>query len=110
MVNRLARLINSDGSGASAGIVAPVSALNRSAASVDFCRSNRVLCVRPIHLKYIRDLVWRFYNALKAYKQNPSPRAGPAFRRRFDRIFSLRTGYEALDKLLERSFEERASY
>ena len=50
----------------------------------------------------IRDLVWRFYKALKAYKQNPFPRAPPAFRRRFDRIFSLRTGYEALDKLLER--------
>ncbi|NLS07292.1 transposase [Rhizobium sp. P32RR-XVIII] len=50
----------------------------------------------------VRDLVWRFYKALKAYKQNPSPRAAPAFRRRFDRIFSLRTGYGALDKLLER--------
>ncbi|MEF0943210.1 transposase [Rhizobium sp. BR 362] len=53
-------------------------------------------------LTMARDLVWRFYKALKAYKQNPSPRAVPAFRRRFDRIFSLRTGYEALDKLLER--------
>nr|WP_244429908.1 transposase [Rhizobium leguminosarum] len=28
--------------------------------------------------------------------------AAPTFRRRFDRIFALRTGYEALDKLLER--------
>lgn len=53
-------------------------------------------------LTMVRDLVWRFYKALKAYKQNPSPRAVPAFRRRFDRIFSLRTGYQALDKLLER--------
>lgn len=50
----------------------------------------------------LRDLVWRFYKALKAYKQNPAPQAAPAFRRRFDRIFTLRTGYEALDKLLER--------
>lgn len=53
-------------------------------------------------LTTVRDLVWRFYKALKAYKQNPSPRSGPAFRRRFNRIFTLRTGYEALDKLLER--------
>ncbi|MBB4571818.1 MULTISPECIES: IS66 family transposase [Rhizobium] len=53
-------------------------------------------------LTMVRDLVWRFYKALKAYKQTPSPRAVPAFRRRFDRIFGLRTGYEALDKLLER--------
>lgn len=53
-------------------------------------------------LTMVRDLVWRFYKALKAYKQNPSPQAAPAFRRRFERIFTLRTGYEALDKLLER--------
>ena len=53
-------------------------------------------------LTMARDLVWRFYKALKAYKQNPSPQSAPAFRRRFDRIFTLRTGYEELDKLLER--------
>ncbi|MGO4440967.1 IS66 family transposase, partial [Rhizobium sp. RAF56] len=53
-------------------------------------------------LTMARDLVWRFYKALKAYKQNPSPQSAPAFRLRFDRIFTLRTGYEELDKLLER--------
>ena len=50
----------------------------------------------------VRDLIWRYYKALKAYKQNPTPASAPAFRRRFDRIFTLHTGYEALDKLLER--------
>ncbi|WFS26109.1 transposase (plasmid) [Rhizobium rhododendri] len=50
----------------------------------------------------VRDLIWRYYKALKTYKQNPTPASAPAFRRRFDRIFTLRTGYEALDKLLER--------
>jgi len=50
----------------------------------------------------IRDLVWRFYKALKAWKQKPSPQAVPAFRRRFDRIFTMRTGYDALDALLVR--------
>lgn len=53
-------------------------------------------------LALVRDLVWRFYKALKAYKQRPSPQAAPGFRLRFDRIFGLRTGYEALDKLLAR--------
>ncbi|MGO8045234.1 hypothetical protein ACC713_20240 [Rhizobium johnstonii] len=48
------------------------------------------------------DLVWRFYKALKAYKQNLSPRVAFAFRRRFDQILTPRTGYVALDKLLER--------
>nr|WP_245298203.1 transposase [Rhizobium miluonense] len=50
----------------------------------------------------VRDLVWRFYKALKIWKQKPSPQAIPAFRRRFDQIFSLRTGYDALDALLVR--------
>jgi len=50
----------------------------------------------------VRDLVWRFYKALKAWKQRPSPQAIPKFRRRFDRIFTLRTGYDALDALLVR--------
>ena len=50
----------------------------------------------------VRDLVWRFYKALKANQLNPSPQSAPAFRKRFDRIFTLRTGYGALDKLLER--------
>lgn len=53
-------------------------------------------------LTLIRDLVWRFYKGLKAYKQKPSPQAALGFRLRFDRIFGMRTGYEALDKLLAR--------
>ncbi|MBZ9603348.1 IS66 family transposase [Phyllobacterium chamaecytisi] len=50
----------------------------------------------------IRDLVWLFYKALKAWKQKPLPDAANAFRRRFDRIFTLRTGYAELDALLAR--------
>ncbi len=61
--------------------------------------------VRAVTL--IRDLVWRFYRALKAWKQAPAPQAIPAFRRRFDRIFTLRTGYDALDKLLVRLHRRR---
>jgi hypothetical protein len=56
--------------------------------------------VRSVAL--IRDLVWRFYKALKAWKQHPLPQAAHGFRRRFDKIFTLRTGYDALDKLLVR--------
>ncbi|NLS17126.1 transposase [Rhizobium sp. P40RR-XXII] len=61
--------------------------------------------VRCVEL--IRDLVWRFYKALKVWKQNVVPQAIPAFRRRFDRIFILRTGYDALDKLLVRLYRRR---
>jgi hypothetical protein len=41
----------------------------------------------------IRDLVWCFYKALKAFKQKPSPSQVEAFRHRFDRIFAIHTGY-----------------
>ena len=50
----------------------------------------------------IRDLVWCFYKALKAFRLKPSPGRTDAFRQRFDRIFSIRTGYADLDKLLAR--------
>ena len=53
-------------------------------------------------LAFVRDLVWRFYKLLKAWKQNPSPQSAQGLRRRFVRIFTLRTGYTALDKLLLR--------
>ncbi|SCB49695.1 IS66 family transposase [Rhizobium multihospitium] len=56
--------------------------------------------VRSVTL--IRDLVWRFYKALKFWKQQPSPHAAQGFQRRFDRIFTLRTGYNELDRLLVR--------
>lgn len=50
----------------------------------------------------LRDLVWRFYKALKAYRQKPDPRLARGLEARFDRIFAIRTGYDALDKLLLR--------
>lgn len=50
----------------------------------------------------IRDLVWSFYRALKAFRQKPSPGLIAAFHKRFERIFSIRTGYADLDKLLAR--------
>jgi hypothetical protein len=48
----------------------------------------------------IRELIWSFYRDLKAYRQNPSRqrRATP----RFDRIFTRKTGFVTLDRLLAR--------
>ena len=59
-------------------------------------------------VEMIRDLVWSFYKALKAWKQKPSPGAENAFRRRFDQLFTLRTGYDALDQLLARLHRRKA--
>jgi len=50
----------------------------------------------------MRDLIWRFYADLKAYRREPSRRRRAELRARFDRIFRRRTGFVVLDRLLER--------
>jgi hypothetical protein len=50
----------------------------------------------------IRDRIWTLYADLKAYRQKPSPQRKAALRRRFDAIFTTRTGYVTLDRLLRR--------
>ncbi|MGO8104153.1 hypothetical protein AB9F46_27505 [Rhizobium leguminosarum] len=50
------------------------------------------------HVETLRELVWHFYRALKAYRRRPDHRAARGLQARFDRIFSLRTGYGDLDK------------
>jgi hypothetical protein len=56
-----------------------------------------------------RSLIWRFYKALKAYRNDPSPRRKAALRTRFDRIFfAQRTGFVTLDRLLTRLHANKA--
>jgi Transposase IS66 family len=50
----------------------------------------------------IRDRIWKFYADLKAYRQKPSARRKAALQRRFDALFTTRTGYVTLDRLLRR--------
>jgi len=50
----------------------------------------------------IRALIWRFYGDLKAYRRNPTPTHRAALRTRFDRIFTRKTGFVTLDRLLAR--------
>ena len=50
----------------------------------------------------VRDLVWRFCRTLKSVRRKAPPGLAAAFHKRFARIFSLRTGYQELDKLLAR--------
>jgi hypothetical protein len=56
----------------------------------------------------IRDLVWRFYKALKAYRQRPDARFAAGLEARFDRVFAIRSDYEELDKLLLRLSRRKA--
>jgi transposase IS66 family protein len=50
----------------------------------------------------VRRRIWRFYADLKGYCRDPTPARRAALRRRFDRLFSERTGFALLDKLLRR--------
>jgi hypothetical protein len=55
-----------------------------------------------------RDLIWRFYRDLKAYRLHPTKRRKVALRARFDRIFTRRTGFVTLDRLLTRLHANKA--
>src|SRR5208282_3643274 len=50
----------------------------------------------------IRALIWRLYRNLKAYRRNPTTARNAALRARFDRIFTRKTGFVTLDRLLAR--------
>jgi hypothetical protein len=50
----------------------------------------------------IRARVWHLYADLKAYQRKPSPRRKAELIRRFDALFTTRTGYVTLDRLLRR--------
>lgn len=60
------------------------------------------------HVETLRELIWLFYKALKDYQRSPSGRAARGLQLRFDRIFSIRTGYGELDKLLSRLRRRKA--
>src|ERR1700693_3737473 len=50
----------------------------------------------------MRALIWRFYRDLKAYRQHPTGGGKAAMATRFDRIFTRKTGFVTLDRLLAR--------
>ena len=53
-------------------------------------------------LDITRQLIWWFYKDLKTYKENPCRRRAAQMRARFDRIFTRKTGFVSLDRLLSR--------
>jgi hypothetical protein len=56
----------------------------------------------------VRKLIWDFYAALKAYRDNPREGRRLALRSRFDRICRRRTGFVTLDRLLARLHANKA--
>src|SRR5215210_1060652 len=59
-------------------------------------------------IELTRTLIWWFYADLKAWKREPCPRRAAALRARFDRIFTRRTRYVVLDRLLARLHRRKA--
>jgi hypothetical protein len=50
----------------------------------------------------VRELIWNFYRDLKVYRLVPTKQRRAALRARFDRIFTRKTGFVTLDRLLAR--------
>jgi hypothetical protein len=50
----------------------------------------------------VRELIWQLYADLKAYRGHPIKRRKTVLRARFDRIFTRKTGFVTLDRLLAR--------
>ena len=59
-------------------------------------------------IELTRELIWWFYADLKAWQREPCPRRAAALRARFDRIFTRRSGYVVLDRLLARQHRRKA--
>ena len=53
-------------------------------------------------LDVTRQLIWWFYQDLKIYKRDPCRRRAAELRARFDRIFTRKTGFITLDRLMAR--------
>ncbi|CAG0909196.1 unnamed protein product, partial [Cyprideis torosa] len=53
-------------------------------------------------IAHIRDQIWSFYKDLKAFKADPKLWDKNQFRERFDQIFTIKTSFVTLNKLLER--------
>jgi hypothetical protein len=56
----------------------------------------------------VRDRLWQLYGALKAYRQAPTAEQRRHLTRRFDRLFTGKTGFVALDRLLRRLHTNKA--
>jgi hypothetical protein len=56
----------------------------------------------------VRALIWEFYADLKAYRCAPTPQRKTELQARFDGIFTRKTGFATLDRLLARLHANKA--
>lgn len=58
-------------------------------------------------LDRVRDEIWTYYRELKAYQKAPSSEMKENLRKRFDEIFTQRTGFATLDCSLKRLYRNK---
>jgi hypothetical protein len=64
------------------------------------------------HLKLLKDYrkqFWEFYNELLAYQQQPTPEESARLEAEFDKLFSTRTGFDALDARIAKTKAKKES-
>lgn len=59
-----------------------------------------------LHKQFLRSF-WSFYHRLNAYRQQPDTDKSTLLQHQFDRLFTIQTGYEALDKLIARTYRHK---
>lgn len=72
---------------------------------------HKLICFNDLQRKAvarIKSRVWRLYGHLQDYCHDPTPCFAAGLRRRFDRIFTTRTNFATLDRLLERLHANKA--
>jgi hypothetical protein len=64
------------------------------------------------HLHLLNDFrkqFWDYYDELLAYQEHPTLEESARLEKEFDRLFSTRTGYDALDERIAKTREKKAS-
>ena len=59
-------------------------------------------------LEEIKTEVWKFYNELKNYRQNPDEAQKAELENRFDNLFTRKTGFATLDLALKRLYNNKS--
>lgn len=61
---------------------------------------------QQLHQQFLRSF-WRFYHRLNAYRQQPNTEKATLLQHQFDRLFTIQTSYDALDKLIARTYRRK---
>jgi len=71
---------------------------------------NRLSPIIPLNVGILADFktcFWNYYRELLKYKENPTAEKAEMLAAEFDRIFSTKTGYKALDERIEKTRDKK---